>query len=131
MAIAGLILPAMITRTEAEPAWRLCTPHEKRYTCIVDGDTLWYRGEKMRLMDVDTPELDADCPRERELAVHATERFLSLANTGVIAITRYGLDDYGRTLVRVETSSGMAGHVLLSEGLADRFGDGIRPNWCG
>jgi endonuclease YncB( thermonuclease family) len=113
-----------------DTAWHICAPYEKRITCIVDGDTLWFRGEKMRLLDIDAPEVDGACAQERRLANRAARRLLSLANSGVITITRYGTDDYGRTLVRVETGGGMVGEILLSEGLADRFGDGIRPTWC-
>lgn len=27
-----------------------------RYTCVVDGDTIWYQGENLRLQSYDTPE---------------------------------------------------------------------------
>jgi micrococcal nuclease len=27
-----------------------------RYTCVVDGDTIWLEGEKIRMMGYDTPE---------------------------------------------------------------------------
>ena len=39
-----------------------------RTTCVVDGDTIWYRGEKIRLVGFDTPEIDyAECENERQL----------------------------------------------------------------
>ncbi len=39
-----------------------------RVTCIVDGDTVWYRGEKIRIADIDTPETSRPgCARERRM----------------------------------------------------------------
>jgi endonuclease YncB( thermonuclease family) len=84
----------------------------------------------MRLRNIDTPDIDGKCHQERQLASRATQRLLVLVQSGVRTITRYGHDPYGRALVTVETNVGMAGDILLREGLADRFGDGIRANWC-
>ena len=126
------LLPAAFgppSATAAE-AWHVCQPDEIRVTCIVDGDTFWFHGEKMRLLDVDTPALDGACRRERRLAAQATDLLLSLAASGIVAITRHGFDDYGRTLVRVETRGGKVGPTMLAHGLADRFGDGIWTKWC-
>ena len=127
MLLLGL---AFANQSVADPSWHICAPFETRHTCVADGDTLWYQGEKMRLLDIDAPERDGRCAAERDLALRATERLLSLMQTGVVRITRYGQDPYGRTLVRVETVSGQAGHILIEEGLADRFGDWRRPAWC-
>jgi hypothetical protein len=38
----------------------------RKVTCVVDGDTIWQAGVKMRLLDIDTPETSqAQCDRER------------------------------------------------------------------
>jgi micrococcal nuclease len=29
----------------------------KRVTCVVDGDTFWWQGEKIRIKDLDAPEI--------------------------------------------------------------------------
>jgi len=29
----------------------------QRITCVVDGDAFWFRGEKIRIADIDMPEL--------------------------------------------------------------------------
>lgn len=29
-----------------------------RHSCVVDGDTLWIEGEKIRLADIDAPETE-------------------------------------------------------------------------
>ncbi len=105
-----------------------------RVTCVVDGDTIWFRGTKIRLADIDTPEVSQPrCPRERALGRRATERLRQLLNAG-----RFDLepppggrsrDRYGREL-RIVTRDGRSlGAVLVSEGLAERWG-GPRREWC-
>ena len=106
-----------------------------RVTCVVDGDTLWFEGTKIRIADIDTPEVSQPrCPRERALGQRATERMRQLLNAG-----RFGLavppdgrarDRYGREL-RIVTRGGQSlGAVLVREGLAARWG-GARKAWCG
>lgn len=133
---AALILAASLTLAGwpsfavAKEAWHICQPYEIRVTCVVDGDTFWYHGEKMRLLDVDTPAVDGACPHEQQLAAQATDLLLALLTSGIVSISRHGFDDYQRTLVRVKTRDGRVGPTLLAQELADPFGDGIRPNWC-
>lgn len=39
-----------------------------RQTCVVDGDTFWYRGTKIRVADINTPETaQPACPTEARL----------------------------------------------------------------
>lgn len=116
--------------TLADVDWHMCQPFEQRINCIVDGDTLWVAGEKMRLAGVDTPEVEGHCSRERRLAEQASSLHLSLIRSGIITITREGQDRYGRTLVRIQTQAGPVGQTLLDHGLADIFGDGVRTDWC-
>ncbi|ASJ90091.1 thermonuclease family protein [Porphyrobacter sp. CACIAM 03H1] len=106
-----------------------------RVTCVVDGDTIWYRGTKIRIADIDTPEIARPgCPQERALGERATERLRQLLNAGGFALetppggrTR---DRYGREL-RIVTRGGQSiGAVLVREGLATRWG-GPRRRWCG
>lgn len=114
----------------AGPDWHVCTPFEKRVNCIVDGDTLWYQGEKMRLRGVDTPEMDGRCVRERTLAQDATDLHLAMIASGILQITRFGQDRFGRTLVEVETATGQVGPMLVRQGLADIYADRHRNDWC-
>lgn len=123
-------LIALPTSHAAAHEWHICQAYEKRHTCIVDGDTFWLSGEKMRLFAVDTPEIEGQCKRERAQAHLATAQLQQLLSSGIRNITRHGQDRFGRTLVEVETQAGPVGPNLLASGLADRFGDGIRTNWC-
>ena len=54
-----------------------------RVTCVVDGDTFWYRGAKIRIADINTPETTRPaCPREAALGEAASARLAELLNLG-------------------------------------------------
>lgn len=104
----------------------------KRVTCIVDGDTFWLKGEKIRAMGYDTPEpMTNICggQREKQLAAKATARFLELFNTTEITIERHGKDKYERTLAVIRSNGRLVGDILVSEGLARWWPDGSEF-WC-
>ena len=101
--------------------------------CVFDGDTFRYRGEKIRIADIDAPETrDAKCASEAQLGARATDRLAQLLSQGDFDLSRYesrDRDQYGR-LLRVVTRDGASiGQVLVSEGLARRW-EGRRRPWC-
>lgn len=106
----------------------------KRSTCVVDGDTFWYEGRKIRIADINAPETSSpSCPREAALGAKATARMTELLNQGAFSLQAWtdgrDTDRYGRAL-RVVTRDGRSlGEVLVSEGLAERW-KGYRGNWC-
>ena len=104
----------------------------ERVTCVVDGDTFWYHGEKIRLLDINTPEVSRPgCASERELGERATERLIALLNQGAFTLEAQGreADRYGR-LLRVASRNGRSlGAVLVAEGLAEEW-QGRRSDWC-
>lgn len=114
-----------------EIVWRSCLLNEKRITCVVDGDTLWYQGTKIRLVGIDAPEVSGKCRRERQLASQATENLTILLNTGLRRIAYDGEDRYGRALARFWVTDGEVGLAMIAAGLADPYGAGGRPPWCG
>jgi endonuclease YncB( thermonuclease family) len=59
---------------------------------------VWLGGEKIRIADLDTPELNGACEYERELALRARNRLVQLLNAGAFQIARKGQDRYGRIL---------------------------------
>lgn len=102
----------------------------ERYTCVVDGDTLWLEGEKIRLVGIDAPELgEPECAAEAALAWAATERLARVLSAGEVSVSRQGEDRYGRTLARIAVAGRDAGDVLVLEGLARRWA-GRREGWC-
>lgn len=100
--------------------------------CVVDGDTFRLAGEKIRIADIDTPELHpARCAYEQALGEAAKQRLLDLLNTGPFELKSIDRDTdrYGRKL-RVVTRNGRSlGDVLVTEGLA-RTWEGRRRGWC-
>lgn len=107
----------------------LCAPGP-RDNCVVDGDTFWLAGEKIRVAGIDTPETDqAKCPAERARGLQAKRRLLELLNAAPYQIQRSGRDRYGRTLAVVTNSRGSIGDQLVRGALA-RTWDGKRHPWC-
>lgn len=99
--------------------------------CVVDGDTFWINGEKIRIADIDTPETHPPrCAREARLGRQATQRLHSLLNAGPVQLERQGEDRYGRTLAVVRRDGRSLGIQLVDEGLARRYSGGRRASWC-
>lgn len=58
-----------------------------RTNCVVDGDTFWFEGEKIRIADIDTPELSPPrCEAERIKGEAAKSRLLTLLNAGKFSL---------------------------------------------
>ena len=132
----GLAALVLAFAADAAHAIDICSGGNRaarKVTCVVDGDTIWQNGVKMRLLDIDTPEtFEAQCSREKLLGEKAKLRLQALMARG------YRIADSGskdrtsdrRDLVRVILADGRdAGKVLLREGLAQPW-----PNkgnrWC-
>lgn len=101
--------------------------------CVVDGDTFWMDGEKIRIADIDTPETHPSrCAEEARLGNAATDRLQALLNAGTFELTSIDRDTdrYGRKLRIVERNGQSLGGVLVSEGLARPYGGGPRAGWC-
>ncbi len=100
--------------------------------CVVDGDTIWYRGTKIRITGIDTPEThQPKCAAEAKLGAAATRRMLQLVNAGPFTLQSINRDEdrYGRKL-RILTRGGKSlGDILVEEGLA-RYYKGGRRSWC-
>ncbi|MDO3441810.1 thermonuclease family protein [Agrobacterium sp. V1] len=112
--------------------YTLCSGSVRRH-CVVDGDTIWHDGTKIRIADIDTPEVgDPKCGAEAALGAKATKRLLQLVNAGPFEMKAWeGRDEdrYGRKL-RVFVRDGRSlGDILVSEGLA-RTWTGRRQPWC-
>ena len=104
-----------------------------RQTCVVDGDTFWFEGRKIRIADIDTPEIsEPKCVSEYALGMKATHRLRDLLNAGPFdlqPIPDRDLDKYGRELRVVVRNGRSLGDQLVSEGLA-RTWSGRREPWC-
>jgi endonuclease YncB( thermonuclease family) len=124
--------PRVLRPRRVAGGFRLCA--ERRHAnCVIDGDTIRYGGVKIRLADIDTPEVfSPKCPDEASLGRQATGRLQELLNAGPVGLMpiERDADRYGRKL-RVVTRNGRSlGDILVAEGLARRW-DGRRRSWCG
>ncbi len=105
-----------------------------RQTCVVDGDTIWLAGDKIRLADINAPETHmAGCDYEQALGERATDRLVVLLNEGPFSVTRgdprRDRDRYGRLLRVVSRDGRSLGAELEAEGLAEHW-HGHRRDWC-
>jgi micrococcal nuclease len=104
-----------------------------RIDCVVDGDTFWWRGEKYRIADIDTPEVsNPSCAAEAVLGQRATHRLAALLGEAPFELMRGDdpdRDQYGRKLRIVMREGQSVGQVLVAEGLAHDWG-GYRRGWC-
>lgn len=126
---------------ETDPLWAAATGERIRfrycftgggYDCVVDGDTIWLKGVKVRIADIDAPETHAPrCESEKQLGDRATRRLHDLLESGPVALQSIGRDEdvYGRKLRLVLVNGRSVGDTLVSEGLARYYGNGRRP-WC-
>jgi endonuclease YncB( thermonuclease family) len=98
--------------------------------CVVDGDTFWFQGQKIRIADIDTPETHpARCAEEARLGAAATDRLQGLLNAGAFSLEGGDTDRYGRALRTVTRDGESLGGVLVDEGLARWYAGGRQP-WC-
>ena len=104
-----------------------------RHSCVVDGDTFWLNGVRIRVADIDTPEIsEPRCNAEYALGIRARDRFRDLLSEGAFIVVPIGgrdEDQYGRKLRVVLRDGASLGDQLVAEGLA-RTWTGRREPWC-
>lgn len=110
-------------------AFSVCPAEGVRITCVHDGDSFIVDRERIRIADIDTPDLDGQCAYEKQLALRSRDRLVQLLNGEPFQIHRQGEDRYGRTLAVVVNSRGSIGDQLVREALA-RTWSGRREPWC-
>lgn len=116
---------------ELQARFELCG--KVRVTCVVDGDTFWLDGVKVRIADIDTPEVSRpQCEQELALGNQATNRLVELMNAGPFELHTSGdrdEDRFGRKLRVVVRNGSSLGDQLVAEGLARKW-TGRREPWC-
>jgi endonuclease YncB( thermonuclease family) len=123
---------AAASRTDTLTASFPICGNARRVTCVVDGDKFWLDGVKIRVADIDAPELTPPrCEAERARGESAKYRLQELLNAGAFSLLSGVKDEdrYGRKLRTVTRNGRSIGDVLVSEGLARRW-DGARHPWC-
>ena len=107
------------------------------YACVIDGDTFKLGKRKIRIVGIDAPEIQGECPAETALAERATQRLQDLLNQGPFSMTgRIGdmRDRYGRDLrtierVRRDGTVQSIADDMRQAGFAHRY-TGFKWGWC-
>jgi endonuclease YncB( thermonuclease family) len=119
------------TQPQAIPYFGYC--HSGGGTdCVVDGDTFYIGGAKVRIAGIDAPETHPPrCAREAELGRAATERLRALLNSGAVTMSAIDRDRdvYGRLLRNVAVDGRDVGGAMIGAGVAREYGSG-RRSWC-
>jgi len=127
----NITIPGPTQTEEISAHFSMCG--RNRYTCVVDGDTIWWRGQNLRLQSYDTPEpYDGICGGAAEVALakRASARLLQLLNANPFTVETFGIDGTGkRTLATIRIAGRDVGDILIEEGLARRWPDG-HEFWC-
>ena len=100
--------------------------------CVVDGDTFYIDGDKVRIAGIDAPETHPPrCAYEAQLGNEATDKLHELLNSGAVTMTSIdrNRDVYGRLLRNVQVNGADVGEAMVSAGVAREYGNGRRP-WC-
>lgn len=124
--------PARARTQEVTVRFSVCSSRI-RVNCVVDGDTLWYRGQKIRIADINTPEISSPkCSYEEGLGHKAKHRLVELLNAGPFQVVRRSdrdRDRYNRLLRLIVRNGESLGMILVHEGLAHVW-DGSKHPWC-
>ncbi len=112
----------------------LAPPIAVRDPLVLDGDTIDDRacGVRYRLANIDAPEMNARCGRERgraEIASATLKRLVSAAHDVEVRCT-FRTDMYGRRVAFLLLDGQDAGAMLIARGLAVPW-KGARRKWCG
>ncbi len=117
----------------ASTRFGLCTGRSDT-NCVVDGDTIRFNGDKIRLVGFDTPEIsDPACAAEATKGETAKRRLLELLNSGEVSFSATAdrdRDRYGRLLRQANIDGSDVADVMISEGLAEPYEGGQKRNWC-
>jgi len=108
---------------------------------VIDGDTIEVRAQiwvgqevrvKVRLSNVDTPELNGKCRYERRLAHYAKSFVVQEIAGAPVLLTNIRHGKYaGRVIAEIETASGQhLGARLLHAGLAKPYRKRRYGRWC-
>ncbi len=101
---------------------------------VIDGDTYVCHDERIRVENIDAPELHARCAKELD-AAWAAKLFAQQALDGALVIEvkiheKRSRDRYGRTLARVLVDGYDLGSLMIEAGLARSYHGKQRLSWC-
>ncbi len=145
LVILDVMRPATARTDAQQPLVNTRTPLTGAYRAqvlnVIDGDTVearvhvWMGQEvvtRIRLKDIDAPEMTGACGAERDLAVAARNRVAALVGNANVLLADVRPDKYfGRVVASIISIDGRdVGSILLGENLARPYRGGRRETWC-
>jgi endonuclease YncB( thermonuclease family) len=108
---------------------------------VIDGDTFEARvhvwpgldvNTKIRLRNIDAPELHARCADEAAKAQAARTALETMLATGPVTVSRIGIDKYGGRVDALAATRDTPdiSAALLTGGFARSYDGGRRGSWC-
>jgi endonuclease YncB( thermonuclease family) len=108
---------------------------------VIDGDTFEARvhvwpgldvNTKIRLRNIDAPELHARCADELAKAQAARSALETMLAAGPVTVSRIGIDKYGGRVdgLAATRDTPDVSAALLNGGLARSYDGGRRGSWC-
>jgi endonuclease YncB( thermonuclease family) len=108
---------------------------------VIDGDTFEARvhvwpgldvNTKIRLRNIDAPELHARCADELAKAQAARTALETMLATGAVTVSRIGIDKYGGRVDALAATRDTPdiSAALLNGGFARSYDGGRRGSWC-
>ena len=88
---------------------------------IIDGDTIYLNGEKIRFSGIDTPEIKQTCTKNNEIlkcGILAKELLIKIIANNKINCIREGKDQYKRTLAECFVNDLSLSSYLVKNGYA-------------
>ena len=96
-----------------------------------DGDTFVMGGRRIRIANIDAPELHPPrCAEEERLGMAAKEKLQQLLGSGAVTVSGSSHDRYGRDVRSVQVNGQDVGEAMLSAGLARSYHGEKRQPWC-
>ena len=115
------------------------SPFEAMQWRVVDGDTLHCEGRRVRLAEIEAPEVRRTCLDETRVGERTRARVVELLQAGgwratwhPTANNKDGIDDWGRYLVRITLADGSdLAARLIEERLAIAYDENQKASpWC-
>lgn len=139
-AMPGSFEPPGFLQTQPERITGSFTPCGKGrgYYCVIDGDTFRIGKRSIRVVGIDTAEVEAQCAAEAEQAAQSKAALQSWLSRGPFTMTARidePFDRYGRELrmirrTRADGSVDRLADWMQSNGGARSYLGGWRGGWC-
>jgi|TARA_B100001250_G_scaffold328246_1_gene292709 endonuclease YncB( thermonuclease family) len=108
---------------------------------VYDGDT--FRADidsyppiigkniRIRIKDIDTPEISGQCEMEKKIAINARDRIKNLLESAIVVELRnIERGNFFRLIGDVYIDGTNLGNLILNEGLAIEYSSKSKDYWC-